>query len=75
MTMSANDDFADLLGPPSPAKMLRVKDVLARFPISRPTLYRLIEKCAFPAPVRVGVRPAWPEDAIEAWVKANLASA
>lgn len=73
--MSAHEDFSDLLGPPSPAKMLRVKDVLARFSISRPTLQRLIKKGDFPKPTRFGVRPAWPEDEIDAWVKANLASA
>ncbi len=46
------------------------KEILAKYPISRTTLYRLIEKGEFPPPVKFGSRSYWKSDEIEEAVKA-----
>jgi prophage regulatory protein len=51
---------------------LRIKDVLKRVPVSRPTIYRLIEKDEFPKPVKLGCVSMWPEKEIDDWMKSKV---
>ncbi len=47
-------------------RMLRMPEVTLRLGISRPTLYRMIERKEFPKPVRVSRSSRWPEDEVSA---------
>jgi predicted DNA-binding transcriptional regulator AlpA len=44
-------------------------DVLSLVPVSRATLYRVMERSDFPKPVRVGSRVFWDDKEINAWVQ------
>jgi predicted DNA-binding transcriptional regulator AlpA len=46
-------------------------DVLSLVPVSRATLYRVMERGDFPKPVRVGTRVFWDDEEINAWVQAQ----
>ncbi len=46
-------------------------DVLSLVPVSRATLYRVMERGDFPKPVRVGTRVFWDDQEINAWVQAQ----
>lgn len=50
------------------SRILRVKDILGRFPISERTLYRMIKTGSFPKPIAISARlVGWPEEVYEAW--------
>lgn len=55
-------------------KLLRLPDVIALTRLSRSTLYRLMDRGAFPRPVSVaGTRiRAWSAEAISAWIDDQL---
>lgn len=53
-------------------RFLRIKDVLSIVPVSRPTIYRLMEKGQFPKAVAIGAARLWPEHEINNWMKDRL---
>lgn len=54
----------------SPDRILRIKTVLQRTGLSRSTLYRKIERGAFPRQIKISERCAgWRESAVQAWLK------
>ena len=58
-----------------PEKFLRLADVQRRVPYSRSTIYLLMSRGEFPAPVNLGARAvAWLESDIEEWMAARIAS-
>ena len=50
-------------------KILRMRDVLARVPVSKAKLYRMMSKGAFPRPVRLGGVAVWRAADVEEWLK------
>lgn len=52
-----------------PALLLDVKSVAALLSCSWRSVYRLVEKRRFPAPIRVGALCRWSRSAIEAWLE------
>ena len=50
-------------------KILRMRDVLARVPVSKAKLYRMMSKGAFPRPVRLDGVAVWRADDVEEWLK------
>ena len=53
--------------------LLRLPSVVARTGYSRSSLYALIAKGEFPAPVSLGARAvAWPSDEIDQWIAARI---
>ena len=54
-------------------KLLDLRSVLARVPISRARLYQLVKAGQFPRQVRVGGRAFWLEHELEAWISALAA--
>ena len=55
--------------PPSPARMLRMPDVVRRVGLGRSTVWRMVQEKTFPAPRRLGPRAvAWVEGDIANWV-------
>jgi len=46
------------------------KEILASYPLSRTTLYRLIQKGDLPPPVKFGSRSYWKSDEFDEAVKA-----
>jgi prophage regulatory protein len=56
--------------------LLRRKEVEARTGLPRSSIYALIAKKEFPAPVNLTTRAvAWPSDAVDAWIAERIASA
>jgi prophage regulatory protein len=56
--------------------LLRRKEVEARTGLPRSSIYALIAKKEFPAPINLTARAvAWPSDAIDAWIAERIASA
>lgn len=51
---------------------LRIKDVLRKVPVSRPTIYRMIEKNEFPRPVKIGSVSLWPENEVNDWMTSKV---
>jgi prophage regulatory protein len=49
-------------------KLLSIRDVLQRVPVSRARLYQLVKAGAFPRQVRVGGRAFWLEGEVDRWV-------
>lgn len=57
-------------------RYLTVAEVIAATSLSRATIYRYIEKGAFPAPVRIGPnRTGWRSDAVDAWMRQPMGQA
>jgi prophage regulatory protein len=55
-----------------PERILRRPEVEARTGLSRSTLYAMIQKGSFPAPVRLGIRAVgWRETAVAEWIAAR----
>ena len=55
--------------PPTPARMLRIADVVRRVGLGRSTVWRMVQEKTFPAPRRLGPRAvAWIEGEIANWV-------
>ena len=56
--------------------LLRRKEVEARTGLPRSSIYALIAKKEFPAPVNLTARAvAWPSNAIDDWIAERIASA
>jgi prophage regulatory protein len=59
----------------SPTSLLRLPAVKARVALSGPTVWRLIRKSAFPAPIKSGTRAvAWLECEVEQWIAEKAAA-
>lgn len=56
-----------------PTRFLRIKDVLDRVPVSRPTIYRLMKKDEFPKCVTIGCSSLWLESEVNAWMQEKIA--
>jgi len=55
---------------PNRERLLRIREVLQRLPISRTSLYDGIKVGLYPAPVRIGKRTvAWRESEIDRLIK------
>jgi prophage regulatory protein len=56
-------------------RFLRLKEVRARVPVSRSTLYSKIRLGEFPRPIRIfGARAvAWRESDVDEWISARIA--
>lgn len=53
--------------------LLRLPAVVQRTGYSRSTLYALIQKGDFPAPISLGARAvAWPSEEIDAWIHRRI---
>ena len=50
-------------------KILRLPAVLARVPVSKSKLYKLMNEGAFPRPVRLGGVAVWRADDVDEWLK------
>ena len=51
---------------PQPAKkLLRLKDVLSKIPVSRTTFYNGIKNGQYPAPIKLGSSSMWLESEID----------
>ncbi len=50
-------------------RYLRMSDLTARLPISRPTIYRLIKRGEMPKPIKLGSSSVWPQREIERWIE------
>ena len=55
--------------------LLDVREICARCSISRPSLYRLLQRGRFPRPCFPGGlrTPRWRSDAVAAWIEAESA--
>lgn len=64
----------DAFPPPAPgARLLRVKDVLARLGISISTLYRMMLNKEFPRPTEITPGwKAWREAEVDEWIESRL---
>ena len=55
--------------PSTPARMLRIADVVRRVGLGRSTVWRMVQEKTFPSPRRLGPRAvAWIEGEIANWV-------
>lgn len=56
-------------------KLLRLREVCARVSLSRPTIYRAIQRGQFPKPCKPlsGRASAWSEAEVNAWIESRLA--
>lgn len=54
-----------------PLKVLRLREVQARVPLSRSTIWRLIQKGEFPRGISLtgGHAVGWREDLVDAWLR------
>ncbi|MYL96405.1 AlpA family phage regulatory protein [Novosphingobium sp. FGD1] len=49
-------------------RFLRINDIVAETSLSRSTIYRMVAKGQFPAPVQLSAnRVAWMEGAVQGW--------
>lgn len=53
---------------PTGAEFLTVENILARFQMSRASLYRAVSRGEFPAPVKLGRSTRWRVSDVDAWV-------
>jgi prophage regulatory protein len=54
--------------------LLRLPTVMERTGLRRSTIYELVQKGAFPAPVNLGPRTvAWPSNEVDTWIVQRLA--
>lgn len=57
-------------------RLIRLAEVLDRTALSRATLYRMMDKCKFPRPVKIGDSAvAWPESAVNEWIVGRIEAA
>lgn len=47
---------------------LSLPQVLAKLPVSKAMLYKLIATQNFPRPIKIGTRSVWVESAVDTWV-------
>lgn len=58
----------------TPPKLLRIRDVMGRVGLSRPQIYVLMRRGAFPRPVKLSARAvAWPASDVDAWIAERTA--
>ena len=54
-------------------RILRLKDVVDRIGLSKPTIYRMIKKDEFPKPLQLTKRSiGWNESDIDNWIESRL---
>ena len=57
-------------------KLLKIRDVLERIPVSRAHIYNMITEGKFPRQVKLGGTGAfWVESEIEDWIQAHIDAA
>ncbi len=62
--------------PEGPTIVLRMKQVIARVGLTRPTIYLRLKEGKFPKPIHLGVRAiGFLERDIEAWIQARVDAA
>ncbi|EPR30384.1 phage transcriptional regulator, AlpA [Alkalidesulfovibrio alkalitolerans DSM 16529] len=60
----------DTTNHPSPARLLRLPEVLARVPVGKSTIWLWVKQNRFPAPVKIGPRTtAWREDDVRRFIE------
>ena len=55
--------------------LLRLEAVLERTGVSKPTIYRMIERGEFPKPAKIGRTSLWPESTVDRFVAKALRQA
>jgi prophage regulatory protein len=51
------------------SRLLRLGEVMTKTGLSRSTLYMMVNKSRFPAPVNIGLRAvAWVDDEVDQWI-------
>ena len=67
-----NSTPTDVLSRPS--RLIRLPEVITRCGIGRTTIYEMIGRFEFPAPVKIGARTsAWPQHEVERWIEDRIA--
>ena len=59
--------------PADQTRFLRIRQVLALVPVSRPTIYRMMERGEFPKALRIGSSSLWVEAEINKWMNDKVA--
>lgn len=55
-------------------RLIRIKDVMSKVGLAKPTIYLRMKEGTFPHPVRIGPRyVAWVEHEINEWLTARMA--
>lgn len=52
--------------------LLRLRDVEAHVGLRRSTIYLLISRNEFPAPIKIGAASCWSRKELDAWVETRL---
>ncbi len=55
-------------------RFLRMRDVTESVALSRPTIYRMMDRGEFPRPVKVGPNSLWVKQEVDDWMKAQMAA-
>lgn len=56
------------------SQLLRLPGVVERTGYSRSQIYALIQRNAFPAPIKLGARAsAWIADEVDSWIRSRIA--
>ena len=55
-------------------RMLRIEQVIDLFPVSRVTLYRMINAGEFPAPTKLGRTSLWRLSHLRGWIESHAGS-
>jgi prophage regulatory protein len=50
-------------------KLIKMKDVMDRIPLSRPSIYRLVKEEKFPKYIKIGGGTFWLESDINSWIQ------
>jgi prophage regulatory protein len=59
--------------PAAPSSILRIKTVMQRTGLTRPTLYRKIAEGTFPKQIRISTHCiGWRESAVDAWLRSPM---
>lgn len=54
-------------------QMLRIGEVCRRTGLSKSQIFRLVDGCGFPAPIKLSARAtAWIEAEVEGWLRARI---
>ena len=56
-------------------RLIRLPEVTKKIGLCRATVYQMIKKGQFPAPIKVRNASLWTEDEVDAWVTALVESA
>ncbi|KAF1717913.1 transcriptional regulator [Pseudoxanthomonas yeongjuensis] len=58
----------------TPNRLIRLPEVIARCGVGRTTIYEMINRVEFPAPVKIGPRSsAWPQNEVDRWIEDRIA--